>query len=216
MLKYGTDKPDLRNPLIIKDVTDIFQNIEFNAFKGKIVRTITVPNAMEIPRRFYDGMVDFAISECGAKGLAWLKVLEDGTLQGPLQAELLNLISLLNLQERVILLGFDANPYKYMSKCKFFVCASSYEGFSNVLIEALVCECAVLCTEHKSGAKELFGDNEYGLLVAVNDEDALFEGLQTMCEDKHLRQEYEKKANKRAKDFDKTKIARELFEILGE
>ena len=84
MLKYGTDKPDLRNPLIIKDVTDIFQNIEFNAFKGKIVRTITVPNAMEIPRRFYDGMVDFAISECGAKGLAWLKVLEDGTLQGPI------------------------------------------------------------------------------------------------------------------------------------
>ena len=84
MLKYGTDKPDLRNPLIIKDVTDIFQNIEFNAFKGKIVRTITIPNAMEIPRRFYDGMVDFAISECGAKGLAWLKVLEDGTLQGPI------------------------------------------------------------------------------------------------------------------------------------
>ena len=42
--------------------------------------------------------------------------------EGPLQAELLNLISLLNLQERVILLGFDANPYKYMSKCKFFVC----------------------------------------------------------------------------------------------
>ena len=84
MLKYGTDKPDLRNPLIIKDVTDIFQNIEFNAFKGKIVRTITVPNAMQIPRRFYDGMVDFAISECGAKGLAWLKVLEDGTLQGPI------------------------------------------------------------------------------------------------------------------------------------
>ena len=85
-----------------------------------------------------------------------------------------------------------------------------------MLIEALVCECAVLCTEHKSGAKELFGDDEYGLLVAVNDEDALFEGLQTMCEDKHLRQEYEKKASKRAKDFDKTKIARELFEILGE
>ena len=82
MLKYGTDKPDLRNPLIIQDVTDAFQNIEFNAFKGKIVRTITVPNVQEIPRKFYDGMVDFAISECGAKGLAWIKVLEDGTLQG--------------------------------------------------------------------------------------------------------------------------------------
>ena len=84
MLKYGSDKPDLRNPLIIQDVTDIFQNIEFNAFKGKIVRTITLPNAQEVPRRFYDGMVEFAIEECGAKGLAWLKVLEDGTMQGPI------------------------------------------------------------------------------------------------------------------------------------
>ena len=82
MLKYGTDKPDLRNPLIIQDVTDIFQNIEFNAFKGKVVRTITLPNVQEIPRKFYDGMVDFAISECKAKGLAWIKVLEDESLQG--------------------------------------------------------------------------------------------------------------------------------------
>ena len=84
MLKYGSDKPDLRNPLIIQDVTEIFQNVEFNAFKGKIVRTITLPNAQEVARRFYDGMVDFAVTECGAKGLAWLKVLEDGTLQGPI------------------------------------------------------------------------------------------------------------------------------------
>ena len=84
LLKYGSDKPDLRNPLVIQDVTDIFQNVEFNAFKGKIVRTITLPNAQEVPRRFYDGIVDFAITECGAKGLAWLKVLEDGTLQGPI------------------------------------------------------------------------------------------------------------------------------------
>lgn len=84
MLKYGSDKPDLRNPLIIQDVTEIFQNIEFNAFKGKTVRTITVPNAQDVPRKFYDGMTTFAIEECGAKGLAWLKVLEDRTLQGPI------------------------------------------------------------------------------------------------------------------------------------
>jgi len=84
MTKYGSDKPDLRNPLIIQDVTEIFQNVEFNAFKGKIVRTITVPNVQDVPRKFYDGMTEFAIEECGAKGLAWLKVLEDRTLQGPI------------------------------------------------------------------------------------------------------------------------------------
>ena len=82
MFKYGTDKPDLRNPLIIQDVTDIFQNIDFNAFKGKTIRTITVPNVQDVSRKFYDKMTAFAIEECGAKGLAWVKVLEDRSLQG--------------------------------------------------------------------------------------------------------------------------------------
>ena len=84
MLKYGSDKPDLRNPLIIQDVTEIFQNIEFNAFKGKTVRVISVPNCCDNPRSFFDGMTEFAINECGAKGLAWLKVNEDRTFQGPI------------------------------------------------------------------------------------------------------------------------------------
>lgn len=134
--------------------------------------------------------------------------------EGALQAELLSLISLLHLQDRVSLLGFDANPYKYMSKCEFFVCASSYEGFSNVLIEALACDCAVLCTEHKSGAKELFGDDEFGLLVRVNDEEALFEGLKTMSENANLRQKFKQKAHLRASEFDVVKIAKELLDYI--
>ena len=84
MFKYGTDKPDLRNPLIIQDVTEIFQNLDFNAFKGKTVRVISVPNVANQPRSFFDGMTEFAINECGAKGLAWLRVNEDRSLQGPI------------------------------------------------------------------------------------------------------------------------------------
>ncbi len=82
MLKYGSDKPDLRNPLIIQDVTDIFQDTDFNAFKNKTIRVIVTPDIQDKPRRFFDEMVDFATTECGAKGLAWVKVLEDGKLQG--------------------------------------------------------------------------------------------------------------------------------------
>ncbi len=83
MLKYGSDKPDLRNPLIITDVTDIFKNVDFNAFKGKTVRTIVLPDANDISRKFYDGMTEFATSQdCGAKGLAWLKIIENNELQG--------------------------------------------------------------------------------------------------------------------------------------
>ena len=84
MLKYGSDKPDLRNPLIIKDVTNIFEKLDIKVFNGKIVRTITLPNGGEQTRNFYDGMTEFAINECKAKGLAWLKVLEDRSLQGPI------------------------------------------------------------------------------------------------------------------------------------
>lgn len=84
MLKYGTDKPDLRNPLVIEDVTNIFEKLDIKVFNGKIVRTITLPNGASETRTFYDGMTDFAMNECKAKGLAWLKVLEDGSLQGPI------------------------------------------------------------------------------------------------------------------------------------
>ena len=84
MLKYGSDKPDLRNPLIIQDITNIFENLEFKAFANKIVRVIVVPNGAENPRSFFEGMTEYAISECKAKGLAWLKVNDDRTLQGPI------------------------------------------------------------------------------------------------------------------------------------
>ena len=84
MLKYGSDKPDLRNPLEIKDVTDIFEKIDIKVFSGKIVRTITLPKGASVERSFYDGMTDFAIEECKAKGLAWIKILEDGEWQGPI------------------------------------------------------------------------------------------------------------------------------------
>ncbi len=83
MLKYGSDKPDLRNPLIIQDVTDVFEKIDFNAFKGKTVRAICTGDISEMSRKFFDEMVEFAkTEECGAKGLAWLKLREDNTLQG--------------------------------------------------------------------------------------------------------------------------------------
>ncbi|MCI9366171.1 MAG: aspartate--tRNA ligase [Clostridia bacterium] len=82
MLKYGSDKPDLRNPLIIKDITEVFQDMEFNAFKNKTVRAIVTENIENQTRKFFDDMVSFATTEAGAKGLAWVKMLEDSTLQG--------------------------------------------------------------------------------------------------------------------------------------
>ena len=83
MEKYGIDKPDLRNPLIIQDATKLFTDTEFNAFKDKTVKIIVVPNGAEQGRKFFDKMTEFATSdEVGAKGLAWTKIEQDGNVQG--------------------------------------------------------------------------------------------------------------------------------------
>ncbi len=82
MEKYGIDKPDLRNPLIIQDVTLCFANSEFKAFEGKTIKAIVVPNGAEQGRKFFDKITDFAVEEAGAKGLAWVKIDEQLNVQG--------------------------------------------------------------------------------------------------------------------------------------
>ena len=82
MEKYGIDKPDLRNPLIIQDATNIFKEVEFNAFKDKTIKAIVVPNGANQGRKFFDNMTEFAIEEAGAKGLAWVKLSQEGPVGG--------------------------------------------------------------------------------------------------------------------------------------
>ncbi|MFA6292578.1 MAG: aspartate--tRNA ligase, partial [Victivallales bacterium] len=86
-LKYGTDKPDLRNPLEIKDVSEIFRNSGFNAFagvvkNGGVVRAIAVRGIAGQPRKFYDDMIEFAKS-VGSKGLGYI-VWENGQEKSPI------------------------------------------------------------------------------------------------------------------------------------
>ena len=82
MEKYGIDKPDLRNPLIIKDATHCFKHTEFNAFKDKTIKYIIVPDGAKQGRKFFDEMGEFAKTEADAAGLAWVKVDEENNLTG--------------------------------------------------------------------------------------------------------------------------------------
>ncbi len=81
MLKYGTDKPDLRNPLFIVDVTEFFQRCTFKPFHGLTVRAIRVHGHMS--KGFHEKMLEFAKS-IGMGGLGYLEVLEDLTFKGPI------------------------------------------------------------------------------------------------------------------------------------
>lgn len=88
MLKYGNDKPDLRNPLIISEVNEVFAGSGFSIFakaieQGKVVRAIPAPNTAEQPRSFFDKKIAFAV-ELGAPGLGYIVFDKDGTAKGPI------------------------------------------------------------------------------------------------------------------------------------
>jgi len=83
MLKYGTDKPDLRNPLTIIDLSDFFSRCEFEPFKNRIVRAIRVPGCASQSKSFFENMLKFA-TEIGMKGLGYIKCGENNALAGPI------------------------------------------------------------------------------------------------------------------------------------
>jgi aspartyl-tRNA synthetase len=119
MLKYGTDKPDLRNPLVICDLTTFFSKVDFPLFKNKPVRGI-VANCAGRPRSFFDNSLKFATS-IGMKGLGYLTLIE-GDFKGPIEKFLnegqkLELINSLGLKENDTL---------------FFICDSAaiVDGFA--------------------------------------------------------------------------------------
>ena len=81
MIKYGTDKPDLRNPLVICDLTDFFKGVDFPLFKGKPVRGIVAP-CQGRSKKFFEDSLKFAMS-IGMKGLGYL-TLTEGEYKGPI------------------------------------------------------------------------------------------------------------------------------------
>jgi aspartyl-tRNA synthetase len=83
LLRYGTDKPDLRIPFEISDLTPLFATSEFKAFAGKTVRAFAVPQAFDQPRSWFDNLQEEA-KKLGAPGLAYVKVEAGGTLSGPI------------------------------------------------------------------------------------------------------------------------------------
>ncbi|MDR0319211.1 MAG: aspartate--tRNA ligase [Rickettsiales bacterium] len=91
MLKYGSDKPDLRNPIEIADVSETFKNSDFAIFadavkKGSVVRAVPAPNTADKPRSFFDKMGEFATKELGLGGLGYIIYAEEA--KGPVAKKL--------------------------------------------------------------------------------------------------------------------------------
>lgn len=136
--------------------------------------------------------------------------------EGPEKENLLNLAIENKVEDSFILLGYEINPYKYISKCDLFVCASFAEGFSTATTEALILGVPIVTVE-VSGMKEMLGENnEYGI-VTENNENALYEGIKKILTTDGLLADYAKKAKERGKFFCKEstiKAVERMFDSL--
>lgn len=149
-----------------------------------------------------------------------LIILGEGVERKALEEQIVEL----NLTDRVFLVGFDNNPYKYFAKSDVFLFTSLYEGFPNVLVEALACGLPVISSDCRSGPREILAPNsdvrfqledgleitEYGILVPINREEELIEAMKYMLE------KWQKKNVKlRANSFDKKIIVNKFIDILS-
>ena len=133
--------------------------------------------------------------------------------EGPERKYLENYIDNNNLKNCVTLLGYQLNPYKYISKCDLFVCSSFAEGFSTAATEALIIGIPV-CTVNVAGMNEMLGyNNEYGI-VTSNNETALYKAIKSMLDNRELFRYYTNMAVKRGKQFNTTNTVGKVENML--
>lgn len=137
MLKYGTDKPDLRNPLEIIDITKILENTTFGPLKKSIIRAIKVDDIGTNSNSWFNEIVDYA-KTIGMPGIGYITLLEDGTLKGPIdkflsEEERKNLIEETSMKANSVLF-FIANR-KEATAAKFAGLIRTYLGKKIGLID---------------------------------------------------------------------------------
>jgi glycosyltransferase involved in cell wall biosynthesis len=121
--------------------------------------------------------------------------------QGEERTSLGELTHKLEIQDKVIFLGFQKNPFKYMAISDIFVLSSRWEGFPNVILEAMACGVPVISTRCPYGPDEVITDGINGILVPVGDKDVMADAIIRLLKDKKLREQLIMGGTKRAEDF---------------
>lgn len=137
MEMYGTDKPDLRNPLIIKDISKILENTTFGPFKSSIIKAIVVDDIGDKSNSWFNEIVDYA-SSIGMPGIGYLTLTKDKTFKGPIDkflsdTERKDLIEFLSMKENSVVF-FIANKNKKVAQ-KFSGQIRTYLGNKLNLID---------------------------------------------------------------------------------
>ena len=133
---------------------------------------------------------------------------------GPFEEELRELIVKNNLQDKIILLGFQKNPYIWMKNSKCFILTSKYEGFGMTLVEALVSGTPIISTDCPNGPKEILSNGKYGILVEVGNYKEIAKKLFLLLNDNKLRSKMIDEGYKRSIYFDLSKLNKNYKKVL--
>lgn len=134
--------------------------------------------------------------------------------RGELEKELKELAVKLELENHVSFLGFQSNPYEYMSAADIFVLPSIYEGFGNVIVEALACKLPVISTRCPHGPEEILQNGEYGILVEYKNPEELASAIKRMINKPELRDSFIEKGFERANAFHANKIGHQYYQSI--
>lgn len=134
--------------------------------------------------------------------------------EGPFKKSLEKLVSDLELSNKVSFLGWKKNPFSILRNCDLFVLSSSFEGFGNVLVEAMACKLPVISTDCISGPSEILDNGEYGVLTPVEDSNSLAKEIMNLLQDEKLRESFANKSESRAEEFSSKKITEQYIEFL--
>lgn len=132
--------------------------------------------------------------------------------QGPLHGELVTLAEELGISDKVLFAGWQENPFAWMANADLFVLSSRFEGFGNVVIEAMACGLPVVSTDCPSGPNEILANGDAGILVPVGDVHALADAICLVLENSELREQLADKSKRRAPEFDISMIGRRHLE----
>jgi glycosyltransferase involved in cell wall biosynthesis len=136
-----------------------------------------------------------------------LVIVGEGSLRAPLEA----LCAELDVADDVSLPGFTPNPYAFVARADLFVMSSAWEGFGNVLAEALAVGTPVVSTDCRSGPREILEDGKHGPLVPVGDDRALAEAIAETLDNPSSADDLKRVAQR----FDVRSIARQYLQVAG-
>jgi len=134
---------------------------------------------------------------------------------GKKEQEFKALVKELELEDRVHFLGWQDNPYRFVSQSTCFALSSAWEGFGNVVVEALTCECPVITTDALGGPAEILKQGEFGLVVTTNAVDDYPRQLETYLQNPALLAKMKAQSGERAKDFGLDRIGQQYGDLLA-